>query len=1054
MGNVRIGLDIGSQSIGWAVTSTDMSSLLGTGCFIFPEGVDRTPTGGEQSKSQTRRTARGARRTRARRIRRKRILKEALRQIGLLPSDDHQTDRLFQSSDPYQLRAKALDEALEPYELGRVFYHFAQRRGFLSNRKTDIVQSSATGIKAEMTELDKEISEAKCRSMGEYFHTLMSNYDHCDADSKKARSRHTRRISQPHEDGTASFSYEQEFDLIWKSQQIFHPQLLTTENFVGSEGSQKNPKVPQPLSESDSWLSRFGIRGIIFFQRKMYWPKSMVGQCELEPHRKRCPRADRHAQLFRIYQELNNLKWHFPESRDEYALSEAQRDLLLNELVNKKDLKFDKIRDLLKLGDLCEFNLERGNRSGLKGHETDYLMSRPKVLGKEWHHLSESDKDAIVNLLIHEEREDIALNTLVDKYGIAKEAATAALVVNLPDGRMNYSLQAIKKLNPHLLDGKLLMGNDASDSAIHAAGYLRPDEMEIETNRFLPRAPEITNPLVRQAVQEVRKLVNELLREYVYKPGHTLESIHVELAREAKLSAEKRYELLKTQRENRIRREAAREEIPDGIKPTRRTVNRYLLWKEQDGVCLYSGKNISISQLFSEQVDVDHILPRWRSLDDSLMNKVVVFSSENRDKSDKTPAEWLEDTQPEKYSQILSIASKVGLPQNKKNRLRKKSVELEDFVSRNLRDTSYIATCVKQYLQTLDCQIVAPHGYMTSELTHQWGLHSILNKDGSPGKNRANHKHHAIDAIVISLIDSKRLFQLANHRGKDMPPPWDGFREEVQSKVITFNVCHKPLTKINGALHEETIYGPTQKTPESLRTIDEERLWAKNWIEDENTVVRRKPVSEITNIKHIEKVRDTAIQKLLKAHVVAHGGDLSKTFPKGIFEGDNLPIMKSGVPIKKVRMIQAGKTFRRFEGRRSYQSVKPGSNHHISYYEEIDAKGNPKWTMEVTTMWDAANRARSGIPIVDRSNRGNRRFLFSLCIGEAFETSDENGEISLCIVRKLNQNGRLYFKLHDDARVAGELERSVPDLRPSKMCMLQATKVRVDRLGRVHHVTN
>ena len=655
--------------------------------------------------------------------------------------------------------------------------------------------------------------------------------------------------------------------------------------------------------------------------------------------------------------------------------------------------------------------------------------------------------------VMDEEREDVALDTLIEKYGLTADAAQAALVVPLPDGRMNYSLQAIKKLNPYLLEGKALMGNDSSDSAIHAAGYLRPDEKEIDKVKFLPIPPDITNPLVRQAVNEVRKLVNELLREYVYKAGHRLDSIHVELAREGKLSAQQRYELKKTQRENRIRREDARNEIPDGIKPTRRTVNRYLLWKEQDGVCVYSGNPISLSQLFSEQVDVDHILPRWRSLDDSLMNKVVVFRRENQDKSDMTPAEWLEDSQPEKFAQILAIAEKVGLPYRKKQRLRRKSIELKDFVERNLRDASYIAVCVKQYLQTLDCKIIAPHGYMTSELAHQWGLHSILNGDGSPGKNRANHKHHAIDAIVLSLIDSKCLFELANHRG-DIPEPWDGFRNDVQVAVNNFQVCHKPLTKINGALHEETIYGPTQKTPEVIRSKQESRPWAKEWIEDEQTVVRRKPVSEIKNIKHIGKVRDKAIQEILKQHVVEHGGDLAKPFPKGVFEGDNIPVMKSGVPIKKVRMIQKGKTFRKFEGSRSYQSVKPGNNHHISYYEQPDPKGGVKWTAEVTTMWDAAQRARKGRPIVDRGSRGDKRFLFSLCIGEAFETVDEKGEVQLCIVRKMNQDGRLVYKYHNDARPAGELDKSNLYYSVRNMCNLQAQKVRIDRLGRVHHVTN
>ena len=124
-----------------------------------------------------------------------------------------------------------------------------------------------------MTELDKEIVEANCRSMGEYFHRINKNTTTVIVRPKN-RSRHTRRVSREHEDGSASFSYEQEFDLIWSKQESYHPEILCSSTTPVPKGFRRTLHS-SAACEADSWLASFGIRGIIFFQRKMYWPKSI-----------------------------------------------------------------------------------------------------------------------------------------------------------------------------------------------------------------------------------------------------------------------------------------------------------------------------------------------------------------------------------------------------------------------------------------------------------------------------------------------------------------------------------------------------------------------------------------------------------------------------------------------------------------------------------------------------------------------------------------------------------------------------------------------------------
>jgi CRISPR-associated endonuclease Csn1 len=136
-----LGLDIGSNSIGWALVELgDEGSpvgIVGLGSRIFTKAVEeKTPT----PKNMKRRMARLTRRVLHRRSQRKQRMLNYLVKLQLLPAvlqGSTQPEVVLNSlGDPYILRAKALDSKLDAFELGRVILHLVQRRGFLSNRKT------------------------------------------------------------------------------------------------------------------------------------------------------------------------------------------------------------------------------------------------------------------------------------------------------------------------------------------------------------------------------------------------------------------------------------------------------------------------------------------------------------------------------------------------------------------------------------------------------------------------------------------------------------------------------------------------------------------------------------------------------------------------------------------------------------------------------------------------------------------------------------------------------------------------------------------------------
>ncbi len=266
---MTLGLDLGANSIGWALIADVEKRIVASGVRVFPEGVDKFDTKKEKSKSEDRRMSRGMRRQTARRSRRKRLLRGGVVTAGLWPANLAEALRIG-ALDPYQLRRRGLDHALTPYEFGRALLHINQRRGFLSNRKQDRERKAEIkGMLAEINVLTGKINSANCRTLGEYLAKQL------EADPlAPVRKQHTRRDM-----------FEQEFELLWETQAKYHPQLLTETLKYGVLGRQPSVRNPVPRPKGAASLDMFGLHGLIFFQRPLYWPKSVVGQCELEPNR-------------------------------------------------------------------------------------------------------------------------------------------------------------------------------------------------------------------------------------------------------------------------------------------------------------------------------------------------------------------------------------------------------------------------------------------------------------------------------------------------------------------------------------------------------------------------------------------------------------------------------------------------------------------------------------------------------------------------------------------------------------------------------------------------
>ncbi|MCX5635242.1 MAG: type II CRISPR RNA-guided endonuclease Cas9 [Planctomycetota bacterium] len=962
-------------------------SISAIGVRVFPEGVNRDK-GLEKPKNATRREARGARRIRYRRnLRRDQILR-TLQSNGLLPKDKNELHKLFEK-EPYRLRRKGLDEKLELYEFGRAIFHINQHRGFKSNRKSGKANENSVVIKG-CNELQKAIDEKGCRTLGEYFASI-------NPEEQRIRERYTFRSM-----------YEKEFDLLWGKQSQYYPELL---------GEELRKKIRDE---------------IIFFQRPLKPSDELIGNCELEPEEKRCPRGNWYARRFRLLQDVNNLIIQNTDGTEQ-KLTDEQRKQLLEELSQKKELTYSKIRAKFDLLETQVFNLEQdGKIEKLKGDIFSSAMRGKNIFGtKVWDSMDEQKKIELNEACVELEDDELAAK-LRSGYGLDEKQIDAVLKISLPQGYMSFSRKAILKLLPFMETGL------RPDQAKIKAGYDDSKQDAANTVDMLPLPSDLRNPIVQKALFEVRKVVNALVREYG-KPA----KIKLEMARDVKGNKRQREELQKKMWENEARNKDAKDRLKEkGVnKPTRDDIIKYKLWEECNFKCPYTGKDISQTALFGEhpEFQIEHILPYDRSLDDSYMNKTLCYVHENiHVKGSKMPYEaYSHDVK--KFEEILQRVNKSKMPYPKKQKFWQKELNLDEHIQRELNDTRYICKEVVKYLRQLGVYTRGSKGKITAELRHQWGLDGIFDELGS--RRDDDHRRHAVDAVIIGVTENEHLRRLAKSKyavkGELFEQPWLNFREEVAEKVKHVDVSHRVTRKVSGPLHEETSYGPTGKKDENGQEI----------------FVYRKKLEDLT-VPMAAKIVDPVVREIVKNRLIDKGmnPDKNQKIPKELWQEPLYMRSKKGkkVLIKKVRIRDVFNNMIVFKDKdgKPYRAVSSGNNHHIEIFEYTDKKGNVKRDGKVITMFDAVQRSQTGEPVVHRDYGDGKKFACSLGINEMFMIEMDDGSSVLHRVQKLSQGGLVVLRPHTYSGKLSDSDKP-PLIQRKSPNTLKGRKVTVDPLGRI-----
>jgi CRISPR-associated endonuclease Csn1 len=1038
----RLGIDAGSNSLGWFVVWLDdhgqPAGLGPGGVRIFPDGRDPKS---KESNAADRRDARAMRRRRDRYLQRRGNLMGLLIEHDLMPVEEV-ARKTLEGLDPYELRAKALDEVLPPHHIGRALFHLNQRRGFLSNRKTEKGDKESGAIKLAAGNLQKLMQESGARTLGEFLHRR-----HRVREPVRARNRSTGAKAEYDFYPTRQMLLD-EFDAIWSRQAPHHP----------------------PMTGD----ARKAIHHAMFHQRPLKQPP--VGKCSLDPASDkddldgfRCSWAHPLAQRFRIWQEVRNLRIAEAGKADR-ELSKEEGDRIALALIQTGKLSFDKVRGLLKLPQEAKFNLESEKRDHLLGDETAAKLSHKSLFGKAWRSFSLDRQIDIVSRLENEPDERTLVVWLASSIGMDNATADRVASALLPDSHSRLGLRAIKKILP-FMEG----GMNYPDGA-KAAGYdhaLLPTG-ELSLNGRLPyygewlqddvlgsgderdtsdkRWGRFPNPTVHIGLGQLRRVVNALIAEH----GPPAE-IAVEMTRDFKLTPRKLAELEREQADNQRKNDRRAEQIRSfGQAVNARSLLKLRLWEEQGSVvkeCPYTGEAIGIERLLSDEVDIDHLIPFSVSLDDSAANKVICMRYANRAKGNSTPCEAFGKSPSidgRRYNWDEISLRAASLPKGKRWRFdpdaRQRFDKIGGFQARQLNETGWLARVAKQYLAavTNPYKIHVLPGKLTAMIRAKWGLNDLLpDHNYSDAKNRKDHRHHAIDALVAALTDRSLLHRMSSvydeERQKiEVPPPWPTLRADLDAKLKAMVVSHKPDHGLQAQLHEDTAYG-TIKEPKN---------------EDGANLVYRKGFRDL-NDKEIGRIRDRRLRDLVAAHVEREkreGKDL-KAALLSFADRKDIPGMPNG--IRHVRLTKAEKpeylVAVRDRTGTPYKAYSAGENAFVDILQSEQGR----WIARATTVFQANQKSGTpGWPL----DESTVRFVMRVFKGDMLRIDHEGRSKIVKIVRLSPSNNVLYLVEHHEAGVFQARHDDEDDpfrwifANFDKLREWNAERVRVDELGRLWRV--
>jgi CRISPR-associated endonuclease Csn1 len=874
----RIGLDLGVGSIGFAVVSMEENQdkvLLPKDVIMSGARIFKASDG-----AASRRLSRGQRNNHRHNRERMRYLWKLLAEKNLaLPvpadlqkkensSDAETSSKRFSEEilkkDVYELRVKALDEHLSLQEIGYCLYHIATHRGSSAIRSfeedSEETQKENTENKKIAGKVKRLMKDEGCRTYGQYL------YKEFFSDKEKHQRLRVSNTTNSH-----NFSPTRDFAIgeaqkILEKQAEFYAQILTKE-YIDSLIKAINYETEKLIPES--------------------------GRCPYFKNEKRLPRSHKLNEERRLWEALNNARYSEPivdkptgeiTSYKEKQFTKGQKQKLFDYLLAESELTQAQTKKLLNLQNVDSEDIILQGRDKKTQKIKGYKLRKLEDMAF-WKKLSEEQQDKFLydwnscpdeKVLTHkllneykltqeEAEETFSKIVLSSSYGTLGKKATKIVLEKIKNG-LSYT-EAIEEA---LKEGELIKDKQSVKDKLPYYGVVLPESTQAViakgfseqfadknyktpyTNKDELEYGRIANPVVHQTLNELRKLINEIIDIFGKKPCE----MGLETARELKKSIEDRMQLSREQNDNEKHRNAIyetyikpnRQEIANRQENPKNYVLKFELWEEQNQVCPFCREQINPNDIINTQADIEHLFPISQSGDNTRNNLVISHVSCNEEKGQRAPFNafgHFGSGDKYDYNAILK---------NAKNNLHKKAwrfnqetfekfMENKPMEKRFETDNSYISKVAYKYLACLfeKPKILCVKGSLTAQLRLAWGLSgllipfakalvskkeldSFLQDVNKNKKIRIDNRHHALDAIVIAYASkgygdilnklSGQGYQI-NYKDKNwlskilLPPnnaDLETFESSVRNALGNVFISIKHDHSNNGELLKRTMY--------------------------------------------------------------------------------------------------------------------------------------------------------------------------------------------------------------------------------------------------------
>ena len=1017
-------------------------------------GDDKAFSKGEAFTANQKRTARRTmRRGFARYQLRRYRLRRELEKVGMLPDAALIQLPLLELWELRE-RAATAGRRLTLPELGRVLCHINQKRGYRhvksdaaaivgdeGEKKKDSNSAYLAGIRANDEKLQDEH-----KTVGQYFaEQLRQNQSESPTGGISYRIKDQIFSRQ---------RYIDEYDQIMAAQRVHYPDILTDEfirmlrdEVIFMQRPLKSCKHLVSLCEFEKQERVMRVQqddgkgGRQLVERKVKFGPKVA------------PKSSPLFQLCRIYEAVNNIRLTRPDGSPRDITPEERAKIVVH-LQSSASLSFAALKKLLKEKALIADQLTsktglKGNSTRvalaaalqpypqyhhLLDMELETRIMTVQLTDEETGEVTEREVAVVTDSYVRQplyrlwhilysiEERDAMRRALIIQLGMKEEDLDGGLLDQLyrldfvKPGYGNKSAKFICKLLPQLQQG---LGYSEACAAVGYRHSNSPTSEEITERTLLDKIPllqrnELRQPLVEKILNQMINLVNALKAEY------GVDEVRVELARELKMSREERERMAEGNRRREKENKAIAEKIREcGLFPTKSRIRKYMLWEEAGEKCLYCGQILTLSQcLNGDDMEVEHIIPKSVLYDDSYGNKTCACRRCNKEKGNRTALEYIraKGWEAEYMERINGLLDKKAISYSKHQRLRWLKEDIpSDFLERQLRLTQYISRQAMAILQQGIRRVSASEGGVTARLRSLWGyddiLHTLnLDRYDSMGETervsregetieklritnwskRKDHRHHAIDALVVASTRQgyiQRLNRVSSESERE------AMSREIEMQKVTktdkLSLLERWLTQrphlsvraVSDKVAEILIsYRPGKRVVTRGRNIylrhgkkcvqsgllvprgplSKETVYGQITVNGEPQIVCKYDLHSL-KAKDVDYVVDSALRKRLKELLAQHGGKEKEAFAGDVYMDE----AGTQGPIRSVRCFTGldrakMKAVKYDEQGDAVGFVSTQNNHHLAIYRT--PKG--KLVESIVTFWDAVDRARYGIPLV------------------------------------------------------------------------------------------